>query len=83
MGNVGPPPNSQLPKNYSNSCHFLALKILKKYKRPMGNKEITKLIKKEKRFSGKTPANTISSVLHRSACTKKTKDGWILTRDFW
>jgi len=75
------PPHSNFPIMSSSSSHYLALKVLKKFKRPMTVKEITKEVKKKRKISGKTPENSISSLLQRSACTRKTKSGWVLTRD--
>jgi len=77
----GIPPNSSFPIPSRTSSHYLAIKVLKKFKRPMTIKEITKEVKKVKKLSGNTPENTISSLLQRSACAKKTNAGWVMTRD--
>jgi len=80
MVSGGSLPHSLYPMNKISS-HYLALKAIKKYKRPMSTMEITQIIKKQTRLTGRTPQNTISSILQRSACVKKINAGWVLVRD--
>jgi len=65
---IGRPPNS-LTKS---SIHSAVIKILEKSKRPMTVTEITKKVSKQMPIKGKTPTNTIFSILQRSNFVTKT-----------
>jgi len=61
---------------YTDSIHYIVIKILKKYDRPMSVKELTKKILQIKNLQGKTPRNSVSSVLQRSVYIEPTKRGF-------
>ena len=65
---MGRPPN-RLTKN---SIHSYVIKILEKSKRPMTVIEITKKVSKQIPIKGKTPTNTVFSILQRSNYVTKT-----------
>jgi hypothetical protein len=49
----------------------LAYEILKKNKKPIYYKELTKIIMRTREIKGKTPWNTVNSILHRSPIFKR------------
>ena len=57
------------------SVHKLCVDVLKKEKRPMTVKEITKKVSAKQNIGGKTPRYTISSTLQRSAFIKRVERG--------
>ncbi len=61
--------------NSNTSIHAITLKILKEHNKPMTIKEITPLVLKQKKFSGKNPRQSISSILQRSQYVKRVSKG--------
>jgi len=55
--------------------HGLAIKILKKSRRPMEIQEITDKILKVKKAKGKTPDNTVSNCLQYSKHARRVSPG--------
>ena len=63
-------------RGYENiGFHGLAIKILKKSRRPMKVEEITDKILRVKRVKGKTPNNSVSNCLQYSKHARRVKPG--------
>ena len=59
----------------NRSFHGLAISILKNSNRPLTVKEITERILRVKRIKGKTPNNTVNSILQYSEHAKRVGRG--------
>ena len=69
------------PKNLS--YRVLAINILKESKRPMTSNEMIKIILEKKKIDGKTPANSLRSILQRSNLFKRVgKSKYILNKNY-
>jgi len=62
-------------KKSKTSFHSMAIRILEREGRPMKIKELTKMILEEKNVAGKTPYNTLNSVLQRSKYVQRIGKG--------
>ena len=58
---------------FGKSIHSLAIKILKKYNRPMSVSEITEKIQEYRKLNGSTPNNSVSAALQRSKYVVRSK----------
>ena len=68
---------ASVQKGFENKgFHGLAIKILKKSRRPMTVGEITKKILRVHRGKSKTPNNTVSNCLQYSKHARSTKRGF-------
>jgi hypothetical protein len=64
----------------STSYAGLAIKILLKKNEPMHVCDLFEQISKYKKIKGKTPQNSLSSVLQRSTVFKRTSKGYVLVK---
>jgi hypothetical protein len=65
----------KIKRMYSNSIHSQIINIMTKTKKSMTVDEITEKLMKNNMFRGKTPENTVSSVLQRSHYVKRISKG--------
>jgi hypothetical protein len=64
----------------STSYAGLAMRILLKKDKPMQVRDLLEEISKYRKIKGKTPQNTLSSVLQRSTVFKRTAKGYVLVK---
>ena len=67
-------------KIISPSYAGLAMKILSKKNEPMHVCDLLRQISKYKKIKGKTPQNTLSSILQRSTLFRRTTNGYVLVK---
>jgi hypothetical protein len=65
----------KIKRLYSNSIHSQVIDIMTKTKRSMTINEITEKLLKNNTLNGKTPENTVSSILQRSHHLKRISKG--------
>lgn len=74
--------NMKKYRTNSNSYHNLAVTILKKSEEPMTASEMIKIILEKKTVRGKTPVNSLRSMLQRSDTFKKVgKSKYVLNEN--